>query len=160
MEPKIEQLTSKKLVGRRLEMSLVNNRTGELWRGFMTQRKEINNVVGDDLYSLQVYPAGYFEKFNPGTPFEKWAAAEVVSFEDVPGGMETMTLPGGAYAVFLHRGPASAGPATFQYIYATWLPASDYVLDDRPHFEILDARYKNEDPSSEEEIWIPVKPKA
>lgn len=39
----------------------------------------------------------------------------------------------------------------------TWLPASDYNLDNRPHFEVLGEKYKNNDPTSEEEIWIPIK---
>ena len=34
-----------------------------------------------------------------------------------------------------------------------------YTLDDRPHFEILGEKYKNQDPDSEEELWIPIKPK-
>jgi len=33
-------------------------------------------------------------------------------------------------------------------------------LDNRPHFEVLGEKYKNGDPESEEEIWIPVKEKA
>jgi len=37
------------------------------------------------------------------------------------------------------------------------VPSSDYELDNRPQFEILGQKYKNNDPSSEEEIWIPVK---
>jgi AraC family transcriptional regulator len=39
------------------------------------------------------------------------------------------------------------------------LPNSNYHLDDRPHFEILGEKYKNADPGSEEEIWIPIKAK-
>jgi len=37
------------------------------------------------------------------------------------------------------------------------LPNSDYELDNRPHFEILGKKYKNNSADSEEEIWIPVK---
>ena len=74
--------------------------------------------------------------------------------------METYILPGGLYAVFLHKGAATTGPKTFQYIFGTWLPESDYSLDIRPHFEILGEKYKNDDPDSEEEIWIPIKPKS
>jgi len=51
------------------------------------------------------------------------------------------------------------GSSFFQKIYTVWLPASDYVLDNRPHFEVLGDKYKNNDPSSEEEVWIPIKPK-
>lgn len=52
---------------------------------------------------------------------------------------------------------AGGGVGTFGYIFGTWLPNSGYIMDDRPHFEILGAKYKNNDPESEEEIWIPIK---
>jgi len=74
-------------------------------------------------------------------------------------GMESYTLTGGLYAVFIHKGAASTGPKTFKYIFGTWLPNSDFILDNRPHFEILGKKYIHEDPDSEEEVWIPVKPK-
>jgi AraC family transcriptional regulator len=75
----------------------------------------------------------------------------------VPDGMETLTAPGGLYAVFLYQGPANAAPETYQYIFGTWLPTSDYALDNRPHFAVMGEKYKNNDPSSEEELWIPIK---
>ncbi|MEP1984886.1 MAG: GyrI-like domain-containing protein, partial [Maribacter dokdonensis] len=40
-----------------------------------------------------------------------------------------------------------------------WIPNSEYQLDGRPHFEVLGAKYKNNDPNSEEEVWIPIKAK-
>jgi AraC family transcriptional regulator len=139
-------------------MSLAENKTGELWKNFMLRRKEITNNIGTNLYSVQVYDPLHFQVFNPNKTFEKWAMVEVTDFESVPHGMESFKLPGGLYAVFLHQGP-SEGPTTFQYIFGTWLPNSDYLLDNRPHFEILGEKYKNDDPSSEEEFWIPVKVK-
>lgn len=157
MTPRIETLTEKKLVGKRMSMSLSNNKTAALWKSFMSSRKDIRNTKGTELYSLQRYPVQYFQAFNPNTEFEKWATMEVTDFNSPPAEMETTTLPGGLYAVFLHQGPASAGAKTFQYIFQQWLPNAAYTLDDRPHFELLDHRYKNEDPSSEEEIWIPIR---
>ena len=154
---RIETIAGKKLMGKRMQLSLTNNTTAELWKSFMQQQKEIQNAIGSNRYSLQVYDPLYFTNFNPATPFEKWAAVEVADLDQVPAGMETFYLPGGLYAVFLHRGAAATGAATFQYIFQTWLPQSDYVLDNRPHFEILGAKYKNNEPDSEEEIWIPVK---
>ena len=151
--PSIQLLQAKKLVGKHLTMSLATNRTGELWRSFMQQRKEIENGVGTDRYSMQVYPSGYFEPFSPQTEFVKWATVEVTDFDKIPEGMEGFTLPGGMYAVFPHKGMDTG---IFQYIYATWLPNSEYSLDDRPHFEVLGEKYKNNDPASEEEIWIPI----
>lgn len=63
-------------------------------------------------------------------------------------------LTGGLYAVFIHKGGPNTFPKTFQYIFRTWLPASDYTVDNRAHFEILGEKYKNEDPNSEEEVYI------
>jgi AraC family transcriptional regulator len=71
--------------------------------------------------------------------------------------MEKFILPAGAYAVFLHKGGPATGQQTFQYIFGTWFPQSEYRLDDRPHFEILGEKYSNTSPDSEEEIWIPVR---
>lgn len=154
--PKITTLSDKKLVGKYLTMSFANNKTGQLWASFMPQRKEIKQVIGDHLYSLQLYPTKFFEYFDPNASFEKWAAIEVANFDTIPEGMETFTLVGGLYAVFLHKG-SSTDTSTFQYIFNTWLPNSEYILDDRPHFELLGAKYKNASPDSEEEIWMPIR---
>jgi AraC family transcriptional regulator len=99
---RIDTMPEKKLVGKSLKMSLAQNRTGDLWRSFMLQRKEIRNTIGADLYSMQIYSPSYFNNFSPGNEFEKWATIEVGSFNDVPEGMETFNLPTGLYAVFLH----------------------------------------------------------
>ena len=160
MEPTFETLSEKKLVGKHMKMTLSENRTGELWRSFMPRRKEIRNNLTNDLFSIQVYDPPFDpDHFNQDTPFEKWAAIEVADFETIPSDMEPIILPGGLCAVFIHKGAASSGADTFRYIFGTWLPDSDYSLDNRPHFEILGAKYKNDDPASEEEVWIPVKSK-
>jgi len=159
LEPRIDTLQEKILVGKRLKMSFANNRTGELWRSFMPKRKEISNAIGTDLYSLQLYIPEFFEHFDPQAEFEKWAAIEVSNINNIPEGLETITVPKGPYAVFLYKGAASQGASAYQHIFSTWLPNSPYTLDLRPHFEILGEKYKNEDPDSEEEIWIPIKPK-
>ncbi len=62
------------------------------------------------------------------------------------------------YAVFDYKG-LNTDDSIFRYIFGTWLPNSDYDLDDRPHFEVLGKKYRNNDPASEEEIWIPIKEK-
>ena len=155
MNPRIVTLHEKKLVGIRMNMSLVNNLTGALWGGFMPRRKEITNAVSNDLISMNVYSSKHFVDFKPTNEFVKWAAVEVSDFDAVPGEMETFVLKGGQYAVFEYKG-LNTDPSIFQYIYGQWLPSSEYVLADRPHFEVLGEKYKNNDPNSEEEIWIPV----
>ncbi len=73
--------------------------------------------------------------------------------------METFLFPGGLYAIFIYKGPASEGPETYRYIFEIWLPESGYNLDNRPHFAVMGEKYRNNDPRSEEELWIPVAPK-
>lgn len=155
MTPRIETTAGKKLVGKRLTMSLANNRTGELWKSFVPRCKEITNNVTNDLISMTVYKPSYFVEFKTTNEFEKWATVEVTDFEEIPADMETFMLTGGLYAVFEYKG-SSNDSSIFQYIFGTWLPNSKYTLDDRPHFEVFGNKYKNNDPTSEEEIWIPV----
>ena len=159
MHHRIEAFTEKKLVGKRISMSLSQNKTRDLWRSFMSGRKEIIDQIGIACYSVQVYPAAFFERFNPNAEFEKWAAVEVADFKNVPADMETFNLSGGLYVVFLYQGDGSNADSVFRYIFETWLPTSEYLLDDTPHFEILGEKYKRGDQDSEEEIWIPVRSK-
>lgn len=158
MIPRIEILNEKKLIGKWLTMSLAENKTAELWRSFMPNRRFIINNLTNDMVSLQVYKPSYFANFNPTNEFEKWAVVEVTNFDNVPNDMETFILTSGLYAVFDYKG-LSTDNRIFQYIYETWLPSSEYDLDDRPHFEVLGEKYKNNDQTSEEEIWIPVQTK-
>jgi AraC family transcriptional regulator len=157
MQPRIENVAEKRLIGKRVVMSFAENRDVELWRSFMPRRKKIRNVIGTDLYCIQVYDNMDFKTFDPNIKFEKWAAVEVTDFAAVPQGMEAITLPAGLYAVFLYKGAASAAVEFFQYVFQTWLPNSDFSLDNRPHFDVLGQKYENEDPSSEEDICIPIK---
>ena len=156
MKPRIETSTEKKLVGQRLTMSFADYKPGELWGNFMPRRREISNHLTNDLISMTIYNPTHFADFHPTNEFEKWAAVEVTNFDQVPDNMETFTLPGGLYTVFDYKG-LNTDDSIFQYIFGTWLPNSHYDLDDRPHFEVLGEKYRNNDSTSEEEIWIPIK---
>ena len=155
MKPRIEKLERKRLIGASLKMSLSINKTGQVWGQFGPRIKEIQNRVSDDKISMQIYPPSYYEKFNPTTQFEKWAAVEVRDFDNIPKGLESFILKEGLYAVFDYKG-SSSDPSIFEYIFSKWIPGSNYEVDDRPHFEVLGSKYKNDDPDSEEEIWIPI----
>ena len=156
MTPRIETSTGQLRIGKRSTMSLANYKIEELWKSFLPKRNEIKNNLTNELISLTIYSSTYFINFNPNNEFEKWATVEVSSHERVPPEMETFTLNGGLYAVFDYKG-LNTDNSIFQNIFSTWLPNSEYVLDNRPHFEVLGDKYKNNDPTSEEEIWIPIK---
>lgn len=139
-------------------MSFTNNRTQELWQDFMPRRSVIKNTTSEDSYSVEVYDnPNFFKHFDPTQEFEKWAAVQVSNYDVVPEGMETLIIPQGLYAVFHYQGKASEAAQAYQYIYGSWIPDSEYALDQRPHFALMGEHYKNDDPSSEEELWIPVK---
>jgi AraC family transcriptional regulator len=159
MQPRIEYLSEKRLIGKRMMMSFANHNPYQLWSSFMPGRKAIQNNIGLELYSVEVYPPLFFENYNPDNEFEKWAAVEVKDFNIVPDGMETLIFPAGMYAVFIHKGSSAEAATTYNCIFQTWLPASDYLLDNRPHFAVMGEKYKRDDADSEEEIWIPVRKK-
>jgi AraC family transcriptional regulator len=158
IQPRITNLQEKKLVGIAKQMSLVNNKTGLLWAQFAPKIKDIKNRVSEDKISLQMYPKNYYANFNPTTEFTKWATVEVVNFDNKLPELNTLLLESGLYAVFDYKG-SSLDTSIYENIFFNWLPNSKYKVDNRPHFEILGNKYKNNDPNSEEEIWIPIKEK-
>ncbi|TNE26331.1 MAG: AraC family transcriptional regulator [Bacteroidetes bacterium] len=156
---RMEESAQREWVGMKIRMSFATNQTRELWQRFMPKKGELQ-PKNDLLFSIERYPDDFFQSFDPTREFEKWAAVEVVEPTSIPNGMAKLTSPAGIYAVFLHKGTPEEGPKTYGYIFETWLPASGYQLDHRPHFAVMGERYSNHDPNSEEEIWIPVKNRA
>ena len=154
--PEIKTIQAKKMMGMRMQMSLIDNKTGALFRTFMPRRKEIMNLVSKGTYALQQYD---FKSFTPQTIFEKWACVDVSDFDTILDEMETFTLESGTYAVFIHKGTTSDFMKTMQYIVEEWLPSSNYEVDNsRPHFEYLTEKYLGpNNPDSEEEVWIPIR---
>lgn len=80
MNPKITTLPEKRLIGCKQQMNYAAYNPVPLWQSFMPAKREIINAVSTDLFSLQQFPAGFWERFNPNTNFEKWAAVEVSDF--------------------------------------------------------------------------------
>jgi AraC family transcriptional regulator len=154
MNPKIKTFPQTKFIGKHLSFTYADYRAFELWSSFMPRRKEIQNSVGTELYNIQVNPENF--DFSPTSPFVKWAAVAVSNFDFIPEGMETLVLEEKMYAVFNYKGDQSGAAAFFNAIYTQWLPTSGYELGNHPQFEILGEKYKNNDPDSEEEIWIPI----
>jgi len=158
MNPRIEIIEEKILLGMSMEMSIIKNKTFDLFSTFMPRKKEVSNSIGTDVLDLIIYPKDYFLKFNPTTHFTKWALVEVSDLENTPTEMEYFILPKGKYAVF--SSPVSDNnQEIFTNIYTKWLPNSIYNLDDRPHFDILNEQIQRKDSTATQEIWIPIKNK-
>jgi AraC family transcriptional regulator len=137
-------------------MTFSDNRTPELWRSFLRDRSRVGSPV-NDLFSVTIYPDGFFDSFCPSAAFEKWAAVAVNDDTNPPDDMGALVIPAGEYAVFHYKGSSAEAAEIFGYIFKVWLPGSGYRVDNRPHFEILGEKYKNAQLDSEEDIYIPVK---
>ena len=122
-----------------------------LWKRFMPNKKEIKNLINDELIALQVYSD--FNDFNK--PFDIWACVEVLDMDEIPEIMTSFIIPQGDYAIFKHKGMDAS--ATYQKIMTEWLPTSGYKIDNRPHFQVMGAKYKNGSEDSEEDFYVPVK---
>jgi AraC family transcriptional regulator len=159
MEPKIVINQEIKLVGMSTRTSLNKNKTVALWKQFMGRKKEVKNIKNSWHYSIQRYDADLkMENFTPNIIFKTCAAVEVNHFEEIPDDMESLVIPEGNYAVFIHRGATEAFHKTADFIFRVWLPNSKYELDNRMHFEIMKEEYLGPDnPISEEEVWVPIK---
>ena len=155
MNQKIITFPTTKFIGKNLSFTYADYRVFELWSNFMPRRKEIQNTIGSEVYNIQINPDNF--DFQPNTPFTKWAAVTVSILDFIPDRMEALEIQEGLYAVFNYKGDQSNVAAFFNSIYTEWLPSSDYELGNHPQFEILGEKYKNNDPNSEEEIWIPIK---
>jgi AraC family transcriptional regulator len=157
MEPRIEELNEKILVGKRMDMCFAELKTYDLWHSFMPIKHLITNQVGMEMYSVEVYKRRFFEEYDDRAMFQKWAAVEVADLGDVPEVFETQIVPKGMYAVFTHKGNYKKAPETYHYIFHEWLPSADVELDDRPHLAVMGEKYKGDGDNSEEEIWIPIR---
>ncbi|MFY7971672.1 MAG: GyrI-like domain-containing protein [Flavobacteriales bacterium] len=158
--PQIIEMQPKRLMGVHARLSYSSYNVVALWQQLMPRRKELQGVIGEQLFSVQYFSTDFFKNFSPTNPFDKWSAVEIGEDAIVPTDWVELTLEGGLYAVFAYKGDESGAAEAFQYILGVWLPNSEYQLDDRKHFEILDHRYKRNDPNSEEDIYIPVRLKA
>jgi len=160
MKPQMTHIEEKKLVGTHVHTSLANNNIPKLWNDFMPRIEEIANNRNTGYYEAHPYDSSFaMENFTGEMEFEKWAAVEVVGVDSIPTGMKAITIEGGEYAVFEHKGKMNNIQLSFDYAYGTWLPNSDYEIDNRADFERYDGdRYFGpEHPESITELWIPIK---
>jgi AraC family transcriptional regulator len=77
--------------------------------------------------------------------------------DEAPPGFELFHLESGTYAVFTHRGPISRISDTVKYIWGTWAQKTDMVLREAPDFELYDERFAGNEPTSELDIYVPLR---
>jgi AraC family transcriptional regulator len=156
--PRITHSPKLPLAGLHQPMTLYSDQSVQLWTRFMNLFMKENYRLGPNKYNVHLYPDDYFTNFDPSKEFIKWAAAEHRG--DIPPTLEELEVPEGLYAVFIHNGPAATAFKTFEYIFQVWLPKSEYIIDQRPHFEVMDPNYQKDSENATEELWVPIKPKS
>jgi AraC family transcriptional regulator len=87
--------------------------------------------------------------------FDYIAGFEVSTADDVPEGMVAFEVPGGKYARFSTTLPRIGD--TFDNAYHRWLPEAGLQPAGGPEFELYDERFDPQDPSSEFDLYIPIK---
>ena len=158
MKHRIIQTPDIFIIGMKANMSFetISEDTGKLARQFMPRLKEVKNRVDNFALSLQNHDNFDYHNLPPIRTFEKWIGVEVANLNDVPEGMETLTIKAGNYLVIDFKGTMQEFVKNWHYLHSQWLPNSDYELDNRPHFEKLSPSYNPMNVVNEEEIWIPV----
>jgi AraC family transcriptional regulator len=155
IEPVILNFDGAVLCGASEAMSLQTFTPWTLWPRVMPRLAQIRNRTSQDLISLRNFNG--IPVFGPqaNPDFTYWGGVEVLETNK---GFEHLEIPAGTYAVFHYKG-LSSDSTIWRYIYSQWLPNSEWELDERPHFERLGSKDKNDDPTSEEDIYIPIRPK-
>lgn len=158
LTPKIVKREETHIAGLSIDMSFVDNKTVQLWQKFGPILPHLPRKNSAELFSIETHQdLSFFQEFNPHNTFTKWAGVEIEQDVELPDSVNRLIIPSGLYAVFHYVGTAQAAAPFYQAIYSEWLPNSEYHLDLRPHLAIMGEKYKNNHPSSEEDIWIPIK---
>lgn len=154
MEPKIIEKNKFMVVGMKYYGSNNNNEIPELWKRFRPRMDEIKNAVNGN---VAMGVCEFVDNLTDESKFTYFACLEVSSLEDIPRGMEGFTVEKNKYAVFTHKGSVDRLGDTYEYIYGSWLPKSEYEPAKSHDFEYYDERFNPGDENSELDIYIPIK---
>ncbi len=162
MKPVIKEIKEMQIVGMEKTTTLNSSYIDipKLWEEFCSRMHEINNAADcKTFYEVRKPDLNFsMNDFTETTEFTEIAGLEVTSVDSIPEGMLDVTIPAGKYAVFIHKGSPQNLRQTYEYIWGTWLPNSEYEADMKYDFELYGERFKGMDnPESEIDIHIPVK---
>lgn len=122
-----------------------------LWDSFNKRSHEIKNTLPEAAIglcrTLEDAPEGVFEYV---------ACFLVANVEDLPPEMDVRSVPEHTHAVFTQTGALTSLHKTYEYIYSTWLPASDYKLAANIDFEYYNEDFKDYVEDSRFDIYVPI----
>lgn len=125
----------------------------DLWAQFISEVSGISERQRPERY----YQLAYWPSTREMEGFYIMPAVEVYRLTDIPSILVGKTIPKNRYLRFIHRGLPRKIAQTYQWIYDSYLPFSEYRLTFPYNFEFCGPGYKGiDDESSETEIYIPV----
>lgn len=160
MNPVMKEIEEFTVVGMEKTVTLKTNYLiYQLWQEFAPRIGEIKNRVGDAHFEVsKSCDESDIENFTEDSEFIEVASVKVDKVEEIPEGMTAVTVSGGKYMVFTHKGLAMELKKTYDYIWGKWLPNSKYSVKLDNTFEVYDDRFLGpENPDSEMDIYIPIK---
>jgi AraC family transcriptional regulator len=89
--------------------------------------------------------------------FEFLSGVEVDDFERLPLDLARLRVPPQRYAVFPHADHVATLRATWEAIWASWLPGSGCAPADTPDIEVYDSRFDPVTGLGGIEIWFPLR---
>jgi AraC family transcriptional regulator len=157
-EPELETRTQIPLIGfsyfghSQLEIK-------ELWNRLDGHESKVKEIIDPcKRYGLIYYEESFFKSRDFGylASFEL-RTESIRDLGQLPFELTMRVLPAAKYAVFIHRGDIGAIPYTYEYIYGTWFPKSEYDLAAPYDFEFYDKPF---DPLAQDrfetKIHIPI----
>ncbi len=162
MDPTLQELPSRLVVGLGAKfISVLSPKANnfevipKLWNEFVGRLHEISHRVDKNALGC-VFCAKEGQESLPGELYYL-ACVEVSEVADIPAGMEWLTIPAGAHAVFVHNGKLDTLCKTMAHIHGVWLPNSGRQWrQEAPEVEIYDDKFDPGSDDSELRICIPV----
>lgn len=158
IEPRFEEREAFVIAGYRKHTREGYHVIGEAWFELKSHLDALPRKNAHTMYGFE----DYSEAFCPDPlSFFYMAGVEVDQDTPLPEGMERKMVPKASYAIFTVNGHNANGEIgeAFQYIYSTWLPNSEYCIDERAlfDFEYYDERWDCQFDKAQMDIYIPVR---
>ena len=148
-EPHFEKRNAFRVIGMHVRAKSFSDDFPKLWEVFIPRMKEISGRTEDRAsYAVE------WDADEEGEFFSYLAGLVVEADAPIPEGMMEVHVPEQEYAAFdFHLKDIQA---TMQYIYKTWLPASEYRYSGGPEFELYDKRFNPAEGKDEMSMYVPI----
>jgi len=138
-EPVIVELQSFSVTGFQCEVKTSqlkkdDNPVSKTWKLY---KEHISKLVDEsDKETIAIYDYDPKDIFKDDTPYTYILGCKNDNKDSLPKGMTSMIIPSGRYLMFQLNLARSEHTEAFDYIDIKWLPKSEYILSEKPDFEI------------------------